>query len=94
MLAVWELAFFVFEEHLWPFVEIAKAFGADSDIAAVEPEDFVGHIAEEGFVVADTEQGAFIGLEIPFEPFDGGEVEVVGGFVEEEEVGVFDEGAG
>lgn len=43
--------------------------------------------------MGDNDEGAFEGFEVGFEPGDGFGVEVVGGFVEEEYVGVGDKEA-
>lgn len=62
--------------------------------SGIDFEGFGGEGVEEVAVVGDEEKGAGEGAEVALEPFDGREVEVVGGFVEEEGVGGGDEDAG
>jgi hypothetical protein len=59
-----------------------------------QPDDAGGEAVEEEAVVADQEDGAGEVEEVSFEPLDGGEVEVVGGLVEEEQIGLGDEQLG
>ncbi len=59
--------------------------------AAVEFEDPAGDVIEEVAVVGDGDDGAFVSAEVLFEPGDGFGVEVVGGFVEDEDVGFLEE---
>ncbi len=61
--------------------------------ALVELEDPGGDVVEEVAVVGYDNEGAGEAFEVFFEPGDGFGVEVVGGFVEEEYVGVGDEEA-
>src|SRR5438477_3848995 len=59
--------------------------------AAVELQDPAGDVVEEVAVVGDGDDGAWIFLEMALEPRDGFRVEVVGGLVEEEQVGLAEE---
>jgi hypothetical protein len=59
----------------------------------VDFDDAGGDDVEEVAVVGDEDDGAGECAEVVFEPADGFGVEVVGGFVEEEEVGLAGEGA-
>ena len=54
---------------------------------AERAEDLRGHAVEEGAVVADDQHGAVIGGQHVLEAVEGVHVEVVGRFVEDEEVG-------
>ncbi len=58
--------------------------------AAVETEDRGGDAVEQVAVVGDEDERAGEVEEIFFEDFKGGDVEVVGGLVEEEDVGGFE----
>ena len=62
-------------------------------LAAIELEDPAGDVVEEVAVVGDGDDGALVVVEEAFEPGDGFGVEVVGGLVEEEEVGLREEKA-
>ena len=56
--------------------------------AAVELEDPLGHVVEEVAVVGDRHHRAGVLLQEPLQPVDRLGVEVVGGLVEEQQVGV------
>ncbi len=62
--------------------------------AAVEPDGGAREVGEKAPVVADQDQGRAQALELVFQPFDGGQVEVVGGFVEQQDVGLGRQHAG
>ncbi|MFM1945088.1 MAG: hypothetical protein RI897_4070 [Verrucomicrobiota bacterium] len=68
--------------------------GVGDDFAAFDFVDLVDDFVHELAVVGDEEDGAGIFFEVILEPEEGEEVEVVGGFVEEEEVGFDDEESG
>ena len=55
--------------------------------AAVELEDPAGHVVEEVAIVGDGDDGARVVLEDALEPRDRFGIEVVGGLVEQQEVG-------
>ena len=61
-------------------------------LAPVELEDPAGDVVEEVAVVGDGDDRAGIILEVALEPGDRLGVEVVGGLVEEEDVGAFEQG--
>jgi hypothetical protein len=63
-------------------VEVAEAVGFKFD-------DPVNHFVEEVAVVGDDEDGADKFVEGLFQDFDGGNVKVVGGFVEQEQIRPF-----
>ena len=85
------------EELLLLFEEVAvAAFHAKDAVGpgAVDLRHIVDHVVEEVAVVADDDAGeGGVGEEL-FEPGDAFEIEVVGGLVEEEQVGLADEFAG
>ena len=64
------------------------------DAGAAEFPDAIDDAVQEVAVVADDEQGALPGLQRGFEPLDGFHVEVVGGLVEDEQVGLLQQEAG
>ena len=58
---------------------------------AVELEDPLGDVVEEVAVVGDRQDGARVALEVALEPLHGLGVEVVGGLVEEQQVGLLEQ---
>ena len=60
-------------------------------LAAVELQDPVGHVVEEVAVVGDGHHGAGVLLEVALQPGHGLGVEVVGGLVEQEQVGLLEQ---
>ena len=70
---------------------VARILG---DAPPCEIGDGVHHAVEEVSVVRDDDDGAGVILEVAFEPVDAVDVEVVGGLVEEEDVGAAEEEAG
>ena len=59
--------------------------------AAVELEDPAGHVVEEVAVVGDRDDGALVVVQVALEPRDRLGVEVVGGLVEQQQVGLLEE---
>ena len=62
-------------------------------LAAVKLEDPSGHMVEEVAVVGDGDDGALVLLQVLLQPVDAFGVEVVGGLVEEQDVGLLQEQA-
>ena len=63
-------------------------------LALVELHDFIGHFVQEVPVVGHHQQGEGGGGQPVFKPLDGAQVQMVGGFVKQQHVGLFDEDAG
>ena len=87
----------VLEELLALFEELAVGTVHAEDAAGegvVELDDAVGGVFEEVAVVGDDEEAETGLREIVFQPFDAVDVEVVGGLVEQEQVGLLDQAAG
>src|SRR5690349_601500 len=59
--------------------------------SAIELKDPAGDIVEEVAVVGDYEDGAWIGSQMALEPAGGLRVEVVGGFVKQKELRLFEQ---
>ncbi len=85
-----EVLLLAFEESTVGAADAEETVGVD----AVELDDVTRDIFEEVAVVRDHDAGEGGGLEGLFEPRDAGEVKVVGGLVEEEDVGGGDDGFG
>ena len=66
---------------------LRETAGKTGQLAAVEFDDAGAHAVEEGTVVGDEEQRDTAFDEQVFQPFDGGDVEVVGRLVEEQDLG-------
>jgi hypothetical protein len=70
-----------------------RFIAAEADVlaaqrTAIEPQRGAGEPFEERAVVADDHERAGIALEPGFQPVDRGEIEVVGRFVQQQDVGV------
>ncbi len=82
---------------LFDFEEVGVGAGDAEDAVGIDAGElggFAGNVFEEIAVVGDDDAGEVGLLEKLFEPLDSGEVEVVGGFVEEKNVGRGDQGFG
>ena len=78
-----------------PFLEIVGIVAAVGiDLAVIEFEDDSTHLVEEIAVVGHHEQGAVASGEESLEPFNHLQVEMVGRFIEDEQVGLSDEHIG
>ena len=66
--------------------------GVAAQHAAVELDDAAGHGVDEGAVVGDEDQRATPILQQVLQPLDGVQVEVVGGLVEQEHIGLGHQG--
>jgi hypothetical protein len=65
-----------------------------AQLAPVQFDDAVGHPVQEGPVVGDEQQGAGEFRQQGLQPFDGGEVQVVGGLVQQQQFRFRGQGAG
>ncbi len=81
------VALFLGQYLVAPFLEAAEAAFDPPGLAAIEPHRAARQIGEEAPVVADQHQRAASCVEIAFQPFDGGEIEMVGRFVQQQDVG-------
>src|SRR6266851_5789876 len=81
------VALFLGQHFVAPGLERAKAAVDLPDLAAVEPRGRARQIGHEAAVMADDNQRAAAAGEFAFQPFDGGEIEMVGGLVEQQDIG-------
>ena len=81
------LALFFGQQHVAPFLEMGKAALDAPRRAAVEPDRRARQRREEAPVVADDHQRGAPRVELALQPFDGGEVEMIGRLVEQQDVG-------
>ena len=86
------LAAFLLAEALFLLLEPGRVVALPRDsVAAVEFEDPAGDVVEEVAVVGHRDDGALIVLEMALEPSHREGVEVIGGLVEEQDVGLLDQ---
>ena len=84
-----------FVQHLLaPVVERAESLAGLAQPAFFEPQDAVGDFGEESTVVAYDQRRAAEALHGAFKPLDGGDIQMVGRFVEQQQVGRIDEDLG
>ena len=81
-------------DALCPGLEMGEAAVQPAHLASLQPEAPVGDALEEGAVVADQQDRGPAGGDLRLQGGDGRDVEVVGGFVEQQDVGVPCEGGG
>src|SRR6516225_7786892 len=57
------------------------------DLAAIEPGGRTRQVGKKAAIVADEDERAAADIDLVFEPFDRGQIEMVGGFVQEQDIG-------
>src|SRR5205085_1067399 len=72
------IALFLRQHLVAPGLERAKAAVDLPDLAAIEPGSGARQVREETAVVADDDKRAAAVVEFALQPFDGGEIEMVG----------------
>ncbi len=77
-----------------PGVELAEALVQAAHLAAGQPEAHAGQPLQEGAVVADRQDRRPALFQPRLQGLDGQDVQVVGGLVEQQHVGLFGEGSG
>ena len=82
------------EDRVAPGLEAGEALVEPPRDAAIEPDGGLGEILQEAPVVADQHHGRARGLEHRLQALDGDHVEMVGGLVEQENVGLGRQHAG
>ena len=75
------------QQHVAPFFEMGKAPVDTPRVPAVEPDRRIREIGEKAPVVADEHQGSAPRFEISLQPFDCGEIQMVGRFIQKKNVG-------
>ena len=84
----------VLEQFFLAFEVVVITAGEAQQPAAVEFADARRELVEEGAVVGDEQHGARPGADAVFQPLDGDDVEVVGRFVEQQQIGLADQRLG
>ena len=82
------LALLALDQLLRPGLEAGEAGVELMQPAALEPEHAGREAREEGAVMADEEQRALEAQQHLLEPFDGRQVEVIGGLVQQQQIGI------
>ncbi len=80
-------ALFLRQQHVTPFLEMSKTAFDAARAAAIEPDRRARQRREEAPVVADDHQRRAAGVEIALQPFDGGEIEMIGRLVKQQDIG-------
>ena len=83
-----EVAFLLREHLVAPGLEIGKAALDAAGLAAVEPHGDARQVGEKAAVMADQHERRAPRGELALQPFDGGQVEMVGRLVEQQDIGV------
>ena len=71
-----------------------KVAGVTHQLATVQLNNAGGHVVQKGAVVGDGDDGAFEVHQQAFQPFDAVQVQVVGGLVQQQHLGLGDQGLG
>src|SRR5207248_6298648 len=78
------LALLLDQHFVAPRLERRKAALDPAGLPAVEPHRCARQVGEEAAVVTDGDERALPAVELALEPFDGGEIEMIGGFIEQQ----------
>ena len=80
---------FLFFQHLVaPLFKGHKAALHAPRLAAVNPDGSIGQGFEKTPVMADQDQGTAKGLEFGLQPFDSRKIKMVGGFIQQQHIGI------
>ena len=82
------VALLLLQHLIAPGFELAETLVEAARHAPVEPDGGVGEILQEAPVMADQHEGRTQGRQLLFQPFDGGEIEMVGGLVQQQHIGL------
>ncbi len=80
------VALLFFEHLVTPTLEVGETAFDAACLAAVEPDRAARQIGKEAAVVADHDQRGTAAFELALQPFDRGQIEMVGRLVEQEDV--------
>ena len=81
------VGFFLFEDGVAPGLEMGEPLIELARDAPIEPQRGSGNALQQPAVMADQHDPGFHARQLFFQPLDAGEVEVVGGLVEEQNIG-------
>ena len=80
------LDLFLFQHLVAPGFEVAETLVETARLAAIQPHGGVGNLFEEATVVGDDHERRAALDQLAFQPFDGRQVEMVGRFVEQQDI--------
>ena len=80
-------SFLLCQQCVAPFLKVSKAPVDASGASAIEPDRRPREVRKKAPVVADEHKGGAPGIEVSLQPFDGGEIEMIGRLVEEQDIG-------
>ena len=75
------------QQHVAPFLEMGKAPVDTSRVAAIEPDRRTRETGEKAPVVTDKHKRGSPGIKVLLQPFDRGEIEMIGRLVEQQNIG-------
>lgn len=78
--------FFLFQHLVAPFLEMGKAAIETARLAAIEPHRGGRDLFEKTPVVRDQHQRTARLLQLTFQPFDGGQVQMVGRLIQHQNI--------
>ncbi|MNU97814.1 hypothetical protein D3C71_879020 [compost metagenome] len=81
------LQLFLFQHLVAPFLEMGKAAIKTAGLATIEPDGRSRDFFEKTAVVRNQHQRAARLLQIALKPFDGRQIQMVGGFVQHQDIG-------
>ena len=82
------VCFFLFEEFVPPPFETFEPTVQVADLSPVQPQSFSGKPLQKPPVMADQDQSGSQVAKFFLQPLDGGQVQVIGGFVQQQNVGL------
>ena len=88
------LGLFLFQHLVAPRFEGCEGFFQPVGAAPVQPDGDARQIFQEAAVMADQHQRAATGFQFAFQPFNGGDVQVIGRLIQQQDVGPGRQGAG
>ena len=80
------VALLLLQHLIAPGLELAKALVEAPRRAPVDPDGGVGEVLQEASIMADDDEGRAERRQLLFQPFDGGQIKMVGGLVEQQHV--------
>ena len=81
------LHLFLVQHLVAPGFEGSKAFLQPVGLPAIQPHRCAGEILQEPAVMADQHQRPAAGLDLLFQPLDGAHIQVIGGLIQQQDVG-------
>ena len=83
------IALFLGQYCVAPFLEMTKAALNSPGLPTVEPDSAARKRRQETPIMADQYQRCTTGIEVALQPFDRRQVEMIGWFVEQKNIGIW-----